>query len=234
MHATARRTGDGTGRRGTGACPMTAYDPTAIAWRDSTSRALGARNDDILAPVLVSRDGAAGGADDALQRAGLVLRPWLPFDLPAYHALLDDPQVWALLPEPYPDPLDLESARLLITTANTLPGNAVRALTRDGQPIGQLRLEWAAGKPRHEAELSYWLGRAHWGGGAGSAMVAGAVARAFGNDPGLLRLTARVHPDNPASARALQKAGFSELAAPPAGRGVAGWRWFALRRQHRR
>ncbi|MCC5986889.1 MAG: GNAT family N-acetyltransferase [Pararhodobacter sp.] len=208
------------------AAALRAFDPAAIAWVDAGARALASHAEDILAPLRKS--------EDALQRAGLTLRAWLPDDLPEFRALLDDPQIWAWLPEPYPDPLDEDTARTLITAAGTLPHHVVRAVLSEGKPVGQLRLEWDdGGRNRREAEISYWLGQAFWGAGFGSAMVAGAVARAFGNDPALLRLVAKVHPENQASARLLQKVGFHELAAPPKGRGFADWRWFALRRQHR-
>lgn len=213
-------------RHAQGSTALRAFDPAAIAWIDAGAGALARHAEDLLAPLCKT--------DDALQRAGLTLRAWLPDDLPEFRALLDDPQIWAGLPEPYPDPLDEVTALTLITVAATLPHHAVRAVLSEGRPIGQLRLEWAGGgSNRRVAELSYWLGRPYWGNGFGSAMVAGAVTRAFGNDPALLRLIAKVHPENPASARLLQKAGFRELSAAPKGHGFADWRWFALRRQNR-
>ncbi len=205
-----------------------AYDPVHLSWIDVK------RPDDLhhgadpFAP-------SAGDTADALSAARLDLRAWTPPDLPALRALLDDPLVWAHLPEPFPSPLDDATARALITAAGSMPHQATRAVLQSGQPIGQLRLEWAPGAPPamlREAELSYWLGRSHWGKGLGSAMVAGAVTRAFANLPALLRMTAKVRAENPASARLLTKAGFTRCAAPTDTR-FADWDWYALRRHHR-
>ena len=172
-------------------------------------------------------------AVDRLDLRGLALRPWARADLPAFRALLDDPAVWSHLPEAYPDPLDDAAAATLIDLANRLDTHLVRAVICDGQPVGQLRLELTPLQGgRGFAELSYWLGRAHWGQGLGTAMVSGATARSFARMPQLLRLVAKVRPENPASARALEHAGFRPCPAPLPG--FDDWLWFALRRQDAR
>lgn len=169
-------------------------------------------------------------ARDAMAAQGLGLRPWGRGDIAAFRALLDDAAVWAHLPEPYPDPLDEGGAEALIRLANGLDSHIVRAALAHGAPVGQVRLDLSPGGGT--AELSYWLGRAHWGRGLGRRLVAGTVARAFSRMPGLLRLVAKVHPRNPASARVLERAGFAPCLAPAGP--FAGWNWFALRRQHPR
>ena len=176
-----------------------AYDPAQAGWVPATCR-------DDLAPPL--------GAPLAL-----AFRPWEEADAPAFRALLDDPEVWRFLPESH-RPLSEDDARALIALS-AAPHHEVRAVLADGRPVGQVRLLRG---PEGEAELSYWLGRGHWGRGLGSALVARAAARAFADHPRLRALTARVHEGNPASARALEKAGFAE-------EGRDGpWRWFRLRR----
>lgn len=197
-----------------------AYDPAQLAWIDP------ARPDDLDPPG----DDPLAGADDALARRGLTLRPWGPDDLTAFCARLDDGRVWAHLPEPRPQPFAAEQGAALLSIANRVPGHIVRAVVCDGEVLGQVRLDLSAGPGA--AELSYWLGAAWWGQGFGSALVAGAAGRAFARMPDLLRLTAKVHPDNPASARVLAKAGFHPCPAP--GTLWPDWRWFHLRRQDQR
>ena len=200
-----------------------AYDPRQGAW-------LALDREDDIDPN--SADPLRWAAD-RIDMRGLALRPWARADLPAFRALLDDPAVWAQLPEAYPNPLDDAAAAMLIDLANRLDSHLVRAVTCDGQPLGQLRLDLAPLRGgRGLAELSYWLGRAHWGQGLGTAMVSGAASRAFARMPGLLRLVAKVRPGNPASARILQRAGFRPCPAPLPG--FDGWLWFALRRQDAR
>ena len=55
--------------------------------------------------------------------------------------------------------------------------------------------------------FGYWLARAHWGKGFATEAVLAMVRFAFQN-AGKGELRAAVHPDNPASARVLEKAGF--------------------------
>jgi RimJ/RimL family protein N-acetyltransferase len=58
-------------------------------------------------------------------------------------------------------------------------------------------------------ELSYFVARAHWRSGYGSAML-GALLRPCGESSGTRRLFARVARDNVASRRLLEAAGFAE------------------------
>lgn len=199
------------------------YDPQHGGW-------IAIDRDDDLSP----RDAdPLSWAADRLDLRGLALRPWARGDLAAFRGLLDDPAVWAHLPEPYPDPLTDSAAADLIDLANRLDSHLVRAVTCETLPVGQVRLDLAPLRAgRGFAELSYWLGRVHWGQGFGTALVAGTAARAFGRMPGLLRLVAKVRPENPPSARVLERAGFTPCPAPLPG--FDDWRWFALRRQDAR
>ncbi len=174
-------------------------------------------------------------SDDAAMRRGLGLCPWRGKDFPAFYKLLSDPRVWRFLPETFPAPFDTEQAEALFKLALTLENHLVRAVWLDGAIVGQVRLDFSiATRPQREiAELSYWLGAEFWGKGIGSALVAAVPVRAFGRMPALLRLIAKVHPNNLASARVLAKAGFQEIAPPqfPAAAPFTRWRWFQLRRQ---
>jgi RimJ/RimL family protein N-acetyltransferase len=199
-----------------------AFDPVHQAWIDAD------RADDIDPD---SSD-PLRAAPDTLALRGLMLRPWSKVDAPAFRAILDDPAVWAHLPDPMPHPLDDHVAARLIGLANGLDSHVVRAVLWDGVPVGQVRLDFGIGNASEVAEISYWLGRAHWGQGFGRALVTAAARRAFARLPGLLRLVAKVHPDNPASARILGRGGFRRCPAPVAT--FAGWHWFALRRQELR
>lgn len=193
------------------------YDPLQQGWHA-----------DGLIDDLHGIDPLGAAEADPLPSAGLSLRAWRPADLPVYRRLLDDPAVWEMLPETYPAPLCPDLARDLITLSNTASHHCVRAVCLDGQPIGQVRLEFSG---PHQSEISYWLGRAHWGRGLGRTLVAGTVVRAFRHCPRLLRLIAKVHPQNPASVRVLERAGFTAL--PPQEGAFRNWRWLGLRRQRR-
>jgi RimJ/RimL family protein N-acetyltransferase len=137
------------------------------------------------------------------------LRAWEPSDLEQYRALLDDPQVWAHLPEPYPDPLTDEVATALIELSNSSNHHSVFAVLRYNRIVGQVRLLYDVDDANPSvAEISYWLGRAFWGKGIGSDVVSLFSRRCFADNPSITTLIARVHRDNKASAAVLKRAGY--------------------------
>lgn len=163
---------------------------------------------------------------DKQTAGGLTLREWHPQDAEVFHALLDDPEMWTYLPQKYPAPLTLDAARGLIELSNSSNHHEVRAVLSGGTIVGQVRLEFGGlGDDLKGAELSYWLGRAHWGQGLGARMVAAYVQLSRTNHPGLTSLHARVDDRNTASARILARAGFTRGSADPQ---RPGWSVYAL------
>lgn len=183
-----------------------AYDPAQIGWvMADAPDDLGIGVADRTAPPAYS------GAMDGLQ-----FRPWQPEDAPRFTALLDDPEVWRHLPEPYPDPLTQAQAQDLIDLSNGAPHHVVRAVAVSDVPVGQVRLAHEPGaQGGAEAEISYWLGRAHWGHGIGASMVERFTAQCFDDQPNLRSIFARVNRENTASARLLEKAGYHAEGAAP-------------------
>lgn len=146
-------------------------------------------------------------AAEAAPRLGF--RPWRPADAGRLARLLSSPRVWRHLPERFPGPVDAGLAQDLIRIAGDGGHQEVRAIEREGEVVGQIRLLFdRAGDARDEAEISYWLGEEHWGRGIASAAVAAWTARSFRAHAGLRRIFARVHGENPASVRVLEKAGY--------------------------
>lgn len=80
---------------------------------------------------------------------------------------------------------------------------------RDDFLIGAVGFDSAAIGKSHQAEIGYWLAKPYWGRGIISAAVAKACAFAF-DEWGLVKITAHVFDFNTASARVLEKCGFSE------------------------
>lgn len=139
----------------------------------------------------------------------IAFRAWDLSDAPRYRALLDDPQVWEHLPEPYPTSFTEALAEALIEVSNNAPHHEVHAVLLNGEPVGQVRTAFSSDDPKGaEAEISYWLGRAYWGGGIGTTMVSRYARDVFARMPWLETLVARIHTANPASARIAQRVGF--------------------------
>ena len=138
--------------------------------------------------------------------------------------MLNDPPVWEHLPEDWPGEVTEDMARDLIEIARAGRHQQVQAIEADGEPVGQIRLlrgQGAAGPG--EAEIGYWLGRAHWGRGLASAAVAMAARAALSSPDAPHALVARVHQANRASARVLEKCGFMPTGPD---RDMAGWTRF--------
>lgn len=158
------------------------YDPVQIGW--------------LRADAVDDLDPDAGQTAPVL-----TLRAWRIEDAGIFRALLDDPAVWRYLPEGYPGPLSLADAEALITLAADSALHQVRAVLADGVPVGQVRLVTGTG------EISYWLGRAHWGRGLATRAVRDWTAHCRLRHPGLA-LFARVHNENAASRRVAEAAGY--------------------------
>jgi RimJ/RimL family protein N-acetyltransferase len=144
--------------------------------------------------------------------SGLKLRPWRESDVPRFVELLDDPRVWAHLPENYPDPLTRDLAADLIELANTSTHHEVFAIEHDGAAIGQVRLSFEGLGTHADPEISYWLGVPYWGAGLASAIVPMYTLESFERHR-ITSVFARVADGNRASSRALEKA-FYEYEGP--------------------
>lgn len=191
-----------------------AYDPVQIGWVVAEGGAEAA--DAAPAPI-------SWRADEART---LGFRRWTEDDLTVYRHLLGDPEVWRYMHEDWPGEVTEALARDLIAVSALHEHHDVLAVTSGGVPVGQMRLAFAT-EPGSEdtAELSYWLGRAHWGRGLGRALVPQATARAFADHPWLYRLVAFVHPDNTASQHCLRRAGYHDR-----GHRDDGWSCFVIYR----
>lgn len=77
------------------------------------------------------------------------------------------------------------------------------------QLVGSVGMERGAGPQSHRAEIGYWLARSYWGQGVMTAAVQ-AVCRIGFAEQVLQKITAHVFSFNGASAKVLQKCGFTE------------------------
>ena len=175
-----------------------AYDPVQIGW-----------------VRLDCLDDIGGHSDhqSARQSAGYRFRAWAPEDAPRLALLLSQSEMWTYLPEAFAGPLEPNTALELIALSNGSAHHHVRAVEHGGKIIGQVRLEFSS-KWDGFAEISYWLDPKVWGQGHGGAMVKQFADAALQERPELPGLIARVHIENTASARLLQKAGFVRRLEP--------------------
>ena len=119
---------------------------------------------------------------------------------------MNDWQVARMLRQvPFPYPRDLADEWIESSRARIAAGTAYHlAIERDGALVGGVGLDVA---PDRTAELGYWVGRRHWGGGI-ARRAAGRMARwALANlEVDVIRASALE--ENPASAAVLERIGF--------------------------
>jgi RimJ/RimL family protein N-acetyltransferase len=82
------------------------------------------------------------------------------------------------------------------------------AIVVDGAAVGGISVEPHAGERRRSAEVGYWLGEPFWGRGIATEALRAITEYAFKTFD-VCRLEAGVYGWNPASARVLEKAGYT-------------------------
>ena len=136
------------------------------------------------------------------------LRPFTPADAPSFARLANDITVWRNLRDAFPHPYTLEHAVAFLEHVASSPPGTHMAIVIGGEAVGSIGLKLGTDVERVSAELGYWLGAPFRGRGVMSEAI-----RAFTDDAfdrfSLTRIFAVPFAWNPASCRALEKAGFS-------------------------
>lgn len=137
-----------------------------------------------------------------------MLRPLRDDDDAAIAAVADDFMVARWMARGFPHPYTLRDARQWIALATNAKLARHFAIEFDAMLAGGIGVEPYEGEAHGSAAIGYWLGRAYWGRGIASDAVHALCAYAFG-ELGLRRLEARLFAENAASARVLEKSGFT-------------------------
>jgi RimJ/RimL family protein N-acetyltransferase len=141
------------------------------------------------------------------------LSEFLPSDKEALVRHLNDPDIYArtlAIPFPYTDS-DADDWLAHVAKATKQQGRAVVWAVRnsDAALIGGCGFpDLQVGQSRR-AEVAYWLAKPYWGRGIMTAVVRRLCWLAF-EEFELVKVTAHIFSDNPASARVLEKCGFRE------------------------
>lgn len=140
----------------------------------------------------------------------LLLRPWREEDAERLYTLCRVPEIGrgAGFP-PHESP---EMSRAAIRDVLSQPETYAIVNRGSGEIIGScaliLSLEGSECKKPGDAEVGYWIGKAYWGWGFATEAL-GALADRTGSVLGLRGLWGIVFPENMASRRVLEKAGFA-------------------------
>ncbi len=140
---------------------------------------------------------------------GVVLRDWAPDDAAALAHHANDRRIWRNLRDQFPSPYTLLDAERWIAYVATMAPRTAFAIAVDGHAVGGVGWVCRPDVEHVGAELGYWVGAAYWGKGIATAAVRAATRLAFDRHPELLRLFALPYGSNAASARVLEKAGYT-------------------------
>ncbi len=143
-----------------------------------------------------------------LKLARCMLRPWREGDEPALVRHANNRHVWINLVDLFPHPYTLADAKWWIGTGSRMEERVAFAIVVDGEAVGGIGLERSRDVYRGTAEVGYWLGEAYWGRGIAPQALLAVTEWAFATQD-LVRLEAGVFEWNPASARVLEKAGYT-------------------------
>jgi [ribosomal protein S5]-alanine N-acetyltransferase len=139
----------------------------------------------------------------------LTIRPWRSSDAGSIVRHANNRKIWINLRDHFPFPYTQADARdwLALRAADTGPPHHF-AIEQRGMAIGGISLEFFDDVYRMTAEVGYWLAEPMWGRGFATLAVKAVADYAFATFD-LRRLQASVFEWNPASARVLEKAGFT-------------------------
>ncbi|MEM6398458.1 MAG: GNAT family N-acetyltransferase [Bacteroidota bacterium] len=139
----------------------------------------------------------------------LSLRPWNRSDFERIAELANNPKIAGFLTDMFPHPYAPEDAEKYFDTfTKGDKGDIIRAICLDRKLVGSIGLHTKADVHRHEMELGYWLGEPYWGRGIVSWAIEQMIPIGFSR-PEVIRIYAEVMSHNPASARVLEKSGFT-------------------------
>ncbi len=139
---------------------------------------------------------------------GGTLRTWRNEDATALARHANNRKVWVNLRDRFPSPYTLEDADAWLRhCARTVPATDF-AIDVEGEAVGGIGVVLRSDVERVDAEVGYWLGEACWGRGLMTEVVRTFAPWALQRF-NLARLHAHVFASNHASARVLEKSGFT-------------------------
>lgn len=123
--------------------------------------------------------------------------------------IANNPKIATNMADRFPSPYLMEDAAHFVLQMKSLGNRTSWAIELNGVLAGGIGLNARTGSALHTAGLVYWLGEEFWGKGIASLAVKGVAAHAF-EQLSLARIETTVFDWNHASARVLEKCGFTK------------------------
>lgn len=137
-----------------------------------------------------------------------LLRPLQESDARSIAVHANSRKIWLNVRDRFPHPYRLDDAVEFIQKAGDSATESVFAVDVGGAAVGAVGLMLRDDVDRVSAEIGYWLGEEFWGKGIATEAVKAVTAYGI-RQFRLTRVFASVFASNLASARVLEKAGFS-------------------------
>lgn len=143
-----------------------------------------------------------------LKLSRCTLRPWRTGDEASLVRYANNGNVSGNLKDRFPFPYTADDAVAWIAHASGQAPVVNFAIVVDGEAVGGTGIELGTDIFRRSAEVGYWLGEPFWGRGIASEVLRAITDYAWATLD-VIRLEAGVFSWNPASARVLEKAGYT-------------------------
>jgi RimJ/RimL family protein N-acetyltransferase len=144
-----------------------------------------------------------------LQAGPAWVREWRLEDAAQLPMQANERRIWLNLRDAFPHPYGREDAEGFLALALDMQPQTFFAIECAGHLAGGIGYVLRTDVERVGAEIGYWLGVHYWGRGIATAAVRAVTRYAFATHPQLMRLFAVPFASNPASARVLEKAGYT-------------------------
>ena len=136
------------------------------------------------------------------------VRPWRLDDAESIARHANNRKIWLAVRDLFPHPYTIQDAHELLQRAMNEQPEMKFCVEIEGAAGGAIGVHPGQDVHRNTATVGYWLGEQFWGRGIMTEAVTAVTDFCFANFP-LRRISAEVFSSNPASARVLEKAGFS-------------------------
>lgn len=136
------------------------------------------------------------------------LRKWRAGDAESLAKHLNNKNIWDNCRDGLPYPYTLQDANAFITHVAQSESNSEYCIEIDGEAVGNIGFVRGADVERFSAEIGYWIAEPYWNKGIMSDALKHAIGH-FLTTTDVIRVYATVYTSNQASARILEKVGFT-------------------------
>jgi len=137
-----------------------------------------------------------------------IIRDWQMEDAPSIAKYANNKKIWMNLRDAFPHPYRIQDAESFILRIIETDPRTVFAIANQSEAIGSIGLIPGKDVHRYTAEIGYWLAEPFWRKGIMTQAVQSLTDYAI-HDLKMHRVFAEPYATNPASARVLDKAGFT-------------------------